>query len=195
MNAAAEKQHALMIILSFAAIYFIWGSTYLGNQIALESFPPFVLGGIRFVLSGLLLFAWCRYKGVPLPTLASWKAAAITGTLLIVTGTGTVIWAQQYVPSGLTALLIATVPLLIALVDWLRPGGLRPSLVTAISVLVGGAAVAFMISPGKFAHLNPLDHFGPMLLILGCCVSWSIGSVATRYLPMPQYKIEGAGSR
>lgn len=190
---SSQNHSRLQLLLAFGAIYFIWGSTYLANQVAIESFPPFVMGGIRFLLSGILLFAWARITGARIPTLSEWRAAAISGCFLIVGGTGTVIWAQQYVPSGLTALLIATVPLWIVLVDWLRPNGQRPTLLTIIAVLVGAVGVVLMIAPSKLAGMDPLNHIGAMLLILGCCVSWSFGSVYSRYAPLPESKILSAG--
>lgn len=114
------------VIAAFAAVYLIWGSTYLAIRIAIETIPPFLMAGIRFLIAGAILYAWARWRGTPPPLRTHWLAAAIVGGLLLLGGNGGVVWAEQRVPSGLTALLIATVPLWMALLNWLRPGGVKP---------------------------------------------------------------------
>src|SRR6266481_9707439 len=114
---------ATLIILSFAAIYLIWGSTYLGIRIGIESFPPLLLAGVRHFLTGLILYPIFRWKTRVRPTLAHWRMSFITGFLLLGVGNGGVCLAERTVPSGVTALLVATVSLWMVIVDWLRPGG------------------------------------------------------------------------
>ena len=107
--ARASRGH---VIAAFAAVYTIWGSTYLAIRYAVETIPPFLMGGARFVVSGLLLYAFTRLRGAPAPTRAQWRSALVTGVLLLVGGNGAVIWSEQHVPSGLVALIVAIVPLL-----------------------------------------------------------------------------------
>ena len=112
-----------LVLAAFAAIYLIWGSTYLGIRFAVETIPPFILGGARFLLAGAILYAWLRFKGVPNPSIVHWRNAAIVGVLLLGVGNGGVNWAEQKLASSLTALLIAITPLWFVLLDWLRPRG------------------------------------------------------------------------
>ena len=109
--------------LAFAAIYLIWGSTYLGIRFAIETFPPFVMASIRFLIAGSILYSATRLRGAPPPTRAQWRSTAIVGALLLFGGNGGVTVAEQFIPSGLTALLVAVVPFWMVLMDWLRPGG------------------------------------------------------------------------
>src|SRR5256885_13700002 len=112
-----------LVLAAFAAIYLIWGSTYLGIRYAVETIPPFLLGGARFLLAGGILYAWLRFKGVCNPIAFHWRNAAIVGGLLLGVGNGGGNWAGQKLASRLTALLIAVTPLWVVLLDWLRPGG------------------------------------------------------------------------
>jgi drug/metabolite transporter (DMT)-like permease len=114
------------VIGAFAAVYVVWGSTYLAIRYAVASMPPFLMAGSRFAISGAILYVWARLRGVAKPTAAEWRTAAITGFLLICIGNGSVAWAERRVPSGLAALLVAVVPLWMVLLDWIRPGGARP---------------------------------------------------------------------
>src|SRR5437879_448247 len=114
------------IAAALAAVYVIWGSTYLGIRIGVETIPPFLMAGIRQTTAGLLLYAWLRWRGVPRPQRVHWKSATIIGAWMLLIGNGGVAWAEKVVPSGLTALLIATTPLWMALLDWLWHGSARP---------------------------------------------------------------------
>src|SRR5262245_41098230 len=114
------------LIAAFAAVYVIWGSTYLAIRYAVETIPPFLMAGPGCLISGAILYAWARRRGGETPNRAVWRAAAITGVLMLFGGNGGVVWAEQRVPSGITALLVAIVPLWMVLMEWLRPGGRRP---------------------------------------------------------------------
>ncbi len=134
-----------LVLLAFAAIYLIWGSTYLGIRFAVETIPPFLLGGARFLAAGAILYAWLRFKGVPSPSGFHWRNAAIVGCLLLGVGNGGVNWAEQKVASSLAALLIAITPLWFVLLDWLRPRGTRPGFQTVLGIVVGFAGVALLV--------------------------------------------------
>jgi drug/metabolite transporter (DMT)-like permease len=116
------------LILAFAAIYVIWGSTYLAIRVAVETMPPFLMAGTRFLIAGGLLLGFLKLRGAPWPTARQWRANAVIGTFLLLGGNGAVAWAEQFVPSGITALLIGVGPLFIVLTEWAWPGGARPSL-------------------------------------------------------------------
>src|SRR5947208_1972366 len=129
---------SLTVIASFLAVYIIWGSTYFAIRIGLESFPPLLLAGTRHIGAGILLYLLFRNTGTR-PTRQHWVTAAVTGVLLLFAGNGGVCWAEQTVPSGITALLVATVTLWMVLVDWLRPGGHRPSARVLMGIVIGFA--------------------------------------------------------
>ena len=112
MNDGRSHASRGQIIAAFASIYVIWGSTYLAIMYAVETIPPFLMGGVRFLISGTLLYLWSRYRGAPKPTRIHWRNAIVAGGFLLLGGNGAVVWAEQFVPSGLTALLVSILPLL-----------------------------------------------------------------------------------
>ncbi|HUQ98809.1 MAG TPA: EamA family transporter, partial [Gemmatimonadaceae bacterium] len=109
------------IIAAFASVYTIWGSTYLAIRYAIESIPPFLMGGVRFLISGALLYVWARSRGAGRPTRIHWRNTAIAGAFLLLGGNGAVVWAEQSVPSGLTALLVSILPFWLVIIEWVRP--------------------------------------------------------------------------
>src|SRR3990170_5093626 len=115
-----EAPSSFAIWTAMISVYIVWGSTYLAIRIAIETIPPFLMAGVRFLIAGAALYLWTRLRGAPTPTRPNWKAATIIGGLLLLGGNGGVVWAEQYVPSGLTAVLITTVPLWMALLEWKR---------------------------------------------------------------------------
>ena len=134
-----DKKHAIIIILAFAAIYIIWGTTYFAIRVAVQTIPPFFMAGARFLFSGMLIFIILRLRGVPMPKRFHWRSAVIVGALLLVGGNGLVTWSEQQVPSSTAALLVATVPLWIALFDWLI-------LSEAITVATIAAAIIIILA-------------------------------------------------
>ncbi|MEM8962320.1 MAG: EamA family transporter, partial [Acidobacteriota bacterium] len=105
-------------ILAFLAVYIIWGSTYLAIRVAVETLPPFSMAAVRFLVAGGLLLAWCLWRGIPMPTAREWRSAFVIGGLLLLGGNGAVVWAVQYIDSGLAALLVAVEPLIVVLLLW-----------------------------------------------------------------------------
>ncbi len=173
-----------LVLAAFAALYTVWGSTYLGIRLAIDSIPPFLMAGSRFVVAGSVLYWVMRARGVANPTRPQWIAATITGSLLLVAGNGGVTWAEQLVPTGVTALVIAAVPAWIALADWVRPGGRRPRVPAIIGLAVGFAGVALLVG-GKHASGSPLVHpIGAAVLVLST-ICWATGSIYSRHSPMP----------
>ena len=147
-SANAARSRSLRLVASFAALYLIWGSTYLFIRFADETIPPFLMAGTRFVIAGAVLYLWARMRGAERPGRVYWKSTLVVGLLLLVGGNGGVVWAEQVLPSSVTALLISTVPIWIVLLDWLRPGGNVPTLPTIGGLLLGFAGVALLVTAG-----------------------------------------------
>lgn len=182
----------IRIILGFAAIYIIWGSTYLAIRLGVDSIPPFMMAGIRFAIGGLIIYLWMRLRGVPSPTKRHWWTAAVIGSLLAAGGTGLITWAETTVPSGLTALLVVMVPMWIVLVDWLRPKGVKPRWPMVAGLALGFVGVALLINPTDVGGAGEIDTFGAFLIVLAT-MSWAIGSVYSRHAEQPSSKLLGAG--
>ncbi len=171
------------LVGALAAVYVIWGSTYLAIRFAVETLPPFLMAGVRFAVAGAILYAISRAGGAQRPTLRQWRAAAIVGALMLLGGNGGVVWAVQFVPSGLTALLIAITPLWMVLLDWAMRGPRPTALVLAgIGLAVGGVAV-LTFRPG-YAGPDAVSPIGA-IVILAATVAWAIGSLYSRRADLP----------
>jgi drug/metabolite transporter (DMT)-like permease len=170
-----------LVLVAFATVYIVWGSTYLAIRVAIETLPPFLMAGCRFLVAGGALFTVLRLRGSPWPEKAHWQNAAISGFLLLVGGNGLVVWAEQTVPSGLTALLVGLVPVWFALMDWLRPGGAQPQLRTFVGILVGfGGMVLLVTGHGSHARDAALNGWG--VLALGVAgIFWAGGSLFSKH--------------
>jgi drug/metabolite transporter (DMT)-like permease len=167
------------LLLAFAAVYFIWGSTYLAIRYAVETIPPFLMMGSRFLVAGVILYAIQRARGLPSPTFKNWKAAVLIGGLMFLGGGGAVAWSEQWLPSGLAALLVAAVPMWIVLVDWLRPGGVRPGRRVLLGLAIGFAGVAVLVGPIDLSGSNRMYLIASIAIIIGS-LSWAIGTVFSR---------------
>lgn len=172
------------IALAFAAIYVIWGSTYLAIRFAIETVPPLLMAAVRFLVAGSLLYAWLRWRGAARPAPVHWRAAAVVGACMLLGGNGAVVWAEQRVPSGVTALLVAMVPLWMVLLDWARPGGRRPTLTVVTGLALGLAGLLLLVGPEQVLGGEHVDHAGALMLAFGC-LAWSLGSVYSRHAPLP----------
>jgi drug/metabolite transporter (DMT)-like permease len=171
-------------VLAFASVYVIWGSTYLAIRIAIETIPPFLMAGIRFVVAGGLLLVWARLRGTPWPSRIEARNAAVAGGLLLLLGNGAVVWAEQWVASGLVALLVATVPLWMVLLDWLAAGGERPGPGLFFGLVWGLAGVVLLVSGEGFGGGEGPQLLGG-LVVLGGAFGWAAGSIYARAARMP----------
>jgi drug/metabolite transporter (DMT)-like permease len=184
VSADSQPGSRVRILAAFAAVYIVWGSTYLAIRYAVQTIPPFVMVGTRFVVSGVILYAWSRWRGAARPTAAQWRDATITGALMLCLGNGAVSWAEQRIPSGIASLLVAVVPLWMVLVDWLRPRGERPHAIVVAGIVVGLAGLVVLIGPASFAGHGDVDSAGALVLIVGS-LAWAAGSVFNRHGARP----------
>jgi len=181
----AAKPSRVLIVLAFAAIYVIWGSTYLGIRLAIETLPPFLMAATRFILAGAILFAWAVFKGQKIrPALAQWPTAFILGGLMLLCGNGGVTWAEKYIASGLAALLVATEPLWIVILNW----GIthtRPNWKVLLGVLTGLAGVSLLVSDGlgQGVHGLRISLIGAGVVVFAS-FAWAAGSVYSSRRPI-----------
>ena len=185
MNDGRTHATRAQIIAAFASIYLVWGSTYLAIRYAIETIPPFIMGGIRFLVSGAMLYAWARYRGAPKPTRLHWRNAVIAGGFLLLGGNGAVVWAEQFVPSGLTALLVSILPFWLVIIEWARPPRRRPSSVILAGLVLGFIGIIVLVGPGNVGGHGDIRPLGALVLILGS-LSWAIGSFWSRDANLPE---------
>ncbi len=175
------------LLLAFGIIYLVWGSTFLAIRVGVREVPPFLLAGIRFLVAGIVLFAWMRAQATPLPTRREWVSASVVAVLIFVGDYGLVFWAERRVPSGLAAVMLATIPLFMALSEiiFLRTQRLTARLALALLIGVGGVAV--LVSRSLGLTEEPINTYGAMALVIAAC-SWSGAAVLLRKLPLPASK-------
>ena len=181
------------IWIALIALYIVWGSTYLAIRFAVETIPPFLMAGTRFLVSGLILYVWRKLAGDRNPTARQWRSAVIVGLLLVLGGNGIVSWAEQHVASGIAALMVASIPLWIAILDAARPAGIKPDWKIALGLLIGFSGITLLITASR--GLTPADGrdiVGLFALLLAALV-WSIGSIFARDSDMPESSLLGTG--
>jgi drug/metabolite transporter (DMT)-like permease len=183
------------LLVSYVAVYLIWGSTYLFISFADQTLPPFLMAGTRFVVAGALLYAWARLHNAARPGRVHWRSAAIVGLLLLVGGNGGVVFAEQFLPSSLVALLVSTVPIWIAVLDWVRPAGVRPSLSTGFGLVLGFVGVALLIGLDSGQKGTGGGSVNPLYasVVLLAAISWAAGSLYSRTARMPDQPLLGNG--
>ncbi|MEZ4769297.1 MAG: drug/metabolite exporter YedA [Caldilineales bacterium] len=187
-----DAGRCLRLAAAFAAVYLIWGSTYLAIRVAIETIPPFVMAGGRFLLAGAILFIWSAARGTPRPTRAQWMGALIVGGLLLAGGNGAVTWSEQEVPSGLAALVVATIPIWMVLLDALRPGGTRPNRFTLLGVAIGFLGIVLLFGPADLRETHGIRPIS-MIVLFFAPLSWAIGSLYSRGAPKPHAPLQGIG--
>ena len=172
------------VILAFAAIYVIWGSTYLAIKFAIQTIPPFFMASARFLVAGSLLYAFLRLRGEPPPRREHWPAATVVGGLLLVAGNGSLVWSEQRVPSGLAALLLATIPIWMVLTDSLRKPRTRLGPRVIAGLTMGIAGLALLVGPAKLWGSSRIDPVGAGMLMFAA-FAWSMGSLYSRQAKLP----------
>jgi len=172
------------IVLAFAAIYLIWGSTYLAIRFAVETLPPFLMLFARFFTAGVLMYLFLRWRGVPRPGAREWLGAAVVGGLLLLGGTGAVGWAEQWIDSGLAALIVAIVPVWMVVLDWVGPEKRRPTGAVNAGLVLGLVGVAVLVGPVDLSGGGRMQFIGSAVVVFGT-LSWATGSVYGTHLPHP----------
>jgi len=190
----AVQRPAWKTLLAFAIIYFVWGSTFLAIRIGVREVPPFLLAAMRFLVAGLVLYGWMLARGERSPTGRQWMTALLLAVLIFVLDYGLLFWAEQRVPSGIAAVMMATIPVFMALSEIiiLRTQRLTVRLALALSIGIGGVAV--LMSRSLNLGGAPIDGAGAVALIIAS-ISWSIASVLTRKLPLPSSKVMSSGAQ
>ena len=179
--AGTLKASVLKVALAMGAVYLIWGSTYLAIRFSIETIPPFLMAGTRYLTAGVLLYGWARLRGAPRPSLVHWRSAAVIGAFLLLVGNGGVVWAEQRVDSGLAALLISTEPIWIVLLVWLRTGRQRPNPKVVAGLLLGFTGLVMLVRPTGSGSIDPA---GATALVLAS-LCWAWGSLYGQRAPLP----------
>ncbi|HEY4412555.1 MAG TPA: EamA family transporter [Gaiellaceae bacterium] len=172
----------MRLAAALAVVYLVWGSTYLGIDVAERSMPPLLMLSVRFLIAGVLLWAWASRRGevaAERPGLRQWRAAAIVGALLLVVETGAVAFSEKHIPTGVAALIVASVPLFMAIIDRAF-FGIRIPLLAAVGILAGLAGVG-LLAGGGVGGVNPVWA----LVLLGGALAWAAGSAYARVAPLP----------
>jgi drug/metabolite transporter (DMT)-like permease len=175
------RPNKFLIIAAFAALYLIWGSTYLGIRFAIETIPPLLMAGTRFLLAGAIMYGIARWQGAPKESLANWAAALIIGGCLLLGGNGGVTLAEQYISSGLASVIVATVPIYIAVLAWWSGIAPRPTPIVWLGLGGGFAGVAILLAPALRFSGGEASHPGiGILILLFSSFIWSAGSIYSR---------------
>ncbi|HEX9945667.1 MAG TPA: EamA family transporter [Thermoanaerobaculia bacterium] len=187
--AGTLRASVLKVALALGAVYLIWGSTYLAIRFAIETIPPFLMAGARYLTAGALLYGWARWRGAPRPRLVHWRSAVLIGAFLLLAGNGGVVWSEQRIDSGLTALLISTEPLWIVLLVWLRTGRRRPDARVLAGLALGFAGLVMLVRPSPSGGVDPLGA----AVLLGASMSWAWGSMYGQRAPLPSSPLAATG--
>ncbi len=185
-NSTAQKTPSkTAVIAAFAAIYIIWGSTYLGILYAIKTIPPFFMAGTRFLVAGLLLLGWCFFKGEKLPDTNSILKIAFSGLLMLFIGNGAVTWVEQYLPSGLAAIIVATVPLWFVLLDKREWKFYFSNKGIILGLLIGFAGVVLLFAGNAATNIfdSEIKIISLFVLMIGT-IGWTVGSLYAKYKTM-----------
>jgi len=189
-SAPRTGRTAGLVVVAFGIVYVIWGSTYLAMRVGIESFPPLLLPGTRHLLVGTILFPLVRWKTGERPTWEQWRTAIVTGVLLLLLGNGGVCVAEETVPSGVAALLVAMVSLWMVVVDWVRPGGVRPGPRIIGGIALGFAGLVLLVGPAHLGNSGRIDLKGAAVLVVAS-LAWACGSLYSKHGALPKSPLLG----
>lgn len=180
--------------LALLSLYIVWGSTYLAIRITVETIPPFLSAGIRFLISGAILMIWRRAAGDALPTKRQWRSTAIVGIFLLLGGNGLLSFAEQFVTSSVSALIIGSMPMWLVMIEALRPGGVKPNWLAILGLLIGFGGIFLLVGPSELTGDSQiLDPLGVGAL-LAAAFLWSVGSIYSRNTDMPDSTLMATGA-
>jgi drug/metabolite transporter (DMT)-like permease len=183
---------SVKLAIAFAAIYIIWGSTFLAIRFSIKTIPPFFMMGFRCLMAGGILYTWGRLRSKDRPRLTQWFTALILGILLFTVGHGTLAWSEQFLPSGIAALICATSPILITLLQTFlhRDNHLAGRVV--LGLIMGLSGVALLLDPSELLGGTTINPKGAIVLLVGT-ISWSIGAVYSKKANLPKNSMQAAG--
>lgn len=181
-------------MLAFAVIYFVWGSTFLAIRVGVREVPPLVFACMRFFTAGAVLYGWMRLKGTPSPNWSEWAAVCLIALCIFVLDYGLLFWAEQRVPSGIAAVMLATIPVFMALSEILFLHTQRLTVRLAFALLVGICGVLVLVSHSVGFAEKPINPAGAVALVIAA-ISWSVASTLTRKLPLPESKVMSSGAQ
>jgi drug/metabolite transporter (DMT)-like permease len=181
-------------ILAFGVIYIVWGSTYLAIRVGVEEVPPLLLAAMRFSVAGFAIYAWVIARGEPSPTRREWRSAAMLALVFFLLDYGLVFWAEQRVPSGVTAVMLATIPMFMAFSEIIFLGTQRLTARLIVALLIGIGGVAVLMTNSLNLGGAPIDKLGALALIISP-ITWSIASAFSRKLPLPKSKLMSSGAQ
>jgi drug/metabolite transporter (DMT)-like permease len=190
----AARPPAWKILSAFAMIYFVWGSTFLAIRVGVSEVPPFLLAAIRFFVSGVVLYGWMRLKGTPSPSRREWAGATLLGTLIFLIDYGCLFWAEQRVPSGIAAVVLATIPVFITLLEIIFLRTQRLTVRLGVALLVGLAGVAVLMGHSLSFGEVPINRAGAFALLVAA-FTWSVATILTRRLTLPASKPMSAAAQ
>jgi drug/metabolite transporter (DMT)-like permease len=189
-ESSGSQASPVAIWAALIAVYITWGSTYLAIHYAIQTIPPFLMAGVRFLIAGVCLYLYRRMRGDPRPTLRQWKSALIIGVLLLLGGNGGISWAEQRLTTSVAAIVVGSSPLWMILMDAFRPGR-RPSLPATLGVITGFAGIVILVSPWSLNGVqNNLDPFSVGVLLLAAFL-WAAGSLYSREAVLPSSPLMG----
>jgi drug/metabolite transporter (DMT)-like permease len=191
---SATRPPSWKIRLAFGIIYFVWGSTFLAIRVGVNEVPPFLLAGIRFFVSGIVLYGWMRLKGAPPPSRTEWASATLLGALIFLVDYGCLFWAEQRVPSGIAAVVLATIPVFITLLEIIFLRTQRLTVRLGLALLAGLCGVAVLTIPSFSFGEVPINRAGALALLVAA-FTWSVATILTRRLTLPASKPMSAAAQ
>jgi drug/metabolite transporter (DMT)-like permease len=181
-------------LLAFAIIYFVWGSTFLAIRVGVREVPPFLLASMRFFTAGIVMYGWLRLRGTPSPSRREWLGASCLAVCIFVVDYGLLFWAEKRVPSGIAAVVLATIPVFMTLSEIVILRTQQLTFRLAVALLIGIGGVSVLMSRGLSLGEVPIDRRGAFALVVAA-MSWSVASALTRKLPLPASKPMSAGAQ
>src|SRR3984885_12494345 len=189
---AVSQPRAWKVLLAFAIIYFVWGSTFLAIRVGVREVPPFLLAGMRFLVAGVVLYGWMRARGTPSPSVREWGGSLFLAVLIFVLDYGLLFWAERRVPSGIAAVMMATIPVFMAIAEIVFLRTQRLTLRLGLALLLGIAGVGVLVGHGMNLGQSPVDSTGACALLVAA-ISWSVAASLSRRLPSPAAKAMSSG--